>query len=201
MNVYKLTEQLRMGACAVKNHFFGPLFDAIYEKPIRFNMTLPLPLVFPMQRVVFMLWQKRLFIKKQTHYFIEFVHVLILFYHELTVFLKRTCKSWIQHCLIVSVQVHNHFLKGIVPFCGNFTAKHGVSFFNCGDGFGIRPQCPALGIAILGAKGTFMQGSFRSRGKGKNSPSSRYFFGHVNNQAPVSRYVYGLCNGHNLNIA
>ena len=50
--------QFRMRAGTIKNHFLIFLVNTVYEKPIRFDMTLPPILVVSMQRVVFMLWQK-----------------------------------------------------------------------------------------------------------------------------------------------
>ena len=86
---FLLTEQLRMSAGAVENYFFGIRFDAVYKKPIRFDMTLPPIFVVAMQRMVFMLWQKWLLCKKQTHYFIEFAHIFVLFFHKFAIFFKR----------------------------------------------------------------------------------------------------------------
>ena len=105
----------------------------------------------------------------------------------------------IHKALIVRVQICQHLIKRIVPFCRNFTSHHGSAFLNRGDGFGIRYQCPACGITVLGAeRAVVLNSGFRSRGKGENNRPGWHFTRKGN--PAVSRYVYSLCHCHIINI-
>ena len=105
-----LLEQFGVRAGAVKNYFVILFIDTINEKPIRFNMTFPPVFVVSLQWVVFMFWQKRLFINKQRHYFIKFFKVFVLFFHEFAIFLKRAVIfGSIHKVLVVRVQICKHF--------------------------------------------------------------------------------------------
>jgi len=82
-DAYSPSILFRIGTSTVENRFLEFLFDAVYEKPIRFDMTFPPILMFAMQRVVFMFRQKRLLGKNQAHYFIEFANIFVLFFRSL----------------------------------------------------------------------------------------------------------------------
>jgi hypothetical protein len=70
-----------MGAGTVKHYPAVFTVNAVYEEPVRFNMTFPPSIVFPMQGVIFVFGEQGLFVYKHSHYFGEFVHVLVAFLH------------------------------------------------------------------------------------------------------------------------
>jgi hypothetical protein len=201
--------QIGMASGTVKNNPAVFIINAVYQKPVRFNMTFTLPVVFSMQGMVFMFWQQGLFVNKQSQYFSEFVHILVAFFHQLAVFFERAGKRGIQHGLIV--QISQHFLKGIVPLGRYLTTEHGVAFFKGRNSLGVKTLFSGYRITVRGADGTFArkvkpavsgliarQRSFR--GKGKNNTPRRYFAGYVNSQPVVGGYFYGLCNAHKENV-
>ena len=134
--------QFGMRAGAVEDYFSGRFFNTVDKKPVRFNMTFPLPFVISFQRMIFMFRQKRLFVNKHTHNLDKVSHILALLFYKLSnlilvrlynrtlksnmnsvhaVFLELTGKNWIQHCLVVSIQIYKHFFKRIVSFCRYLT--------------------------------------------------------------------------------
>ena len=172
--------------------------------PIRLNMTFPFSLMFSMQGMIFMFGQQRLFVKQQTYYIIEFVQILAAFFHQLALLLERTGKCWLQHGLIVRVQIRQHFFKRIVPLCRYFPSEHSVAFGKSREGLGVKTLFPCYRIAVRGADRTFprlVRPLLRSQSKGKNSPAFRHFTRNVNNQPMVSRNVYSLRHGHKESIA
>ena len=197
-----MLEQFGMRAGAVKNHFVILLVDTIYEKPIRFDMTLPPIFIVSLQWVVFMFWQQCLPVKNHGHNFIEFANIFILFFHKFAVFLKRAVifRS-IHKTLVIRVQICKHFFERVerLQCVRDFTCKHIINFFNGGDSFGVRYQCSACGITVFGAERAVVNGGFRSGSKRDDSSPRRNFAGNFKSTA-VSRDFYGLCHGHRLNI-
>jgi len=82
-----------MGAGAVKNYFAVDIINAVNKKPIRFYMTFPFTLVFPMQGMVFVSWKQSLFVDQQRYYFSKFMHILAALLHQFAFFFEKASKS------------------------------------------------------------------------------------------------------------
>ena len=193
-----MSVQIRMRAGAVENNPALFLINAVYEEPIWFNMTFPFSLIFTMKRMVLVPWKQRLFIYKKCHYFSEFINILDTFLHQFAVFLKGTGICVIQHCLFV--QIYQHFLKRIVPFCWYFIPKHSIPFLNGGNSLGIKKWFARFRVAVFGADGTFIR-AIDCRGKGEYHPAHRYLWRNLKGNPAAGRNFNGLCNGHTVNVA
>jgi hypothetical protein len=191
----------------VKNYTSVFYINAVYEEPVRFNMTLPFSLIFSMQKVVFMFGEQGLFVNKQSYYISKFAHVPVTLLHQLAVFFEGAGKRGFQHGLIVRVQIRHHLIKGVVPFGRYLPPKHGIPFFKGGDSFGVKTLFSGYGVAVRGADGTFalrkkpffVSGGFGR--KGKDNRTRRNFAGHVNGQPVAVGYFYCLRYGHTVNLA
>jgi hypothetical protein len=201
-----MLKQIGMRAGAVKNDPAVFFINAVYEEPVRLNVAFSFPFIFPMQEMIFVFGEQRLFVNKHTHNIPQFMDFFPAFFHQLAIFIKRTGYLIIKHDL-----QSQHFVqvfKRIMPFGGNFPAEHSVTFLKCRNSLGVVARVSGYGIAVRGADGTFARkakpavfGGAGFRRESKNNRPSRNFAGHVNGQPVAGGYFYGLGNAHKLNVA
>jgi hypothetical protein len=203
-----MLKQIGMTASAVENYPAVFCINTVYKEPVRFNMTLPFPFIFPMQEMVLVFGEQGLFINKQSHYISKFVHVPVTLLHQLAVFFEGTGKRGFQHGSIVRIQIRHHFIKGVVPLGRYLSTEHGITFFKGGDSFGVKTLFSGYRVAVRGADRTFtavgkpvvISGSGFGR-EGKDNRPRRNFAGNVNSQPVAVGHFYGLGNCHKENIA
>jgi len=203
-------EQVGMGAGALENNLLRRFVNFIDKHPVTLNMTFKRLFPFSMQRMVFTLRRQRLFVDDHTHYFNEFVHILMTFFGSGKFLFELSGTERFKHKL--TSQFLKQFLKRIAPLGGNLAPEHGVAFLNRGDGLGVGH------IVFGGAEGAFVARQAgvancigdgervvvsieRCRGKGNNNPPRRNFGGNVNYEPVVGRYFNRLFNGHAVSIA
>ena len=198
-------KQIRMGTGTVECNSTRGRINFVNQHPVALNVTFKRILPFAVQGMIATFRWQRLLIDDHGRYCPEFTNIPAAFFHQLAFFLEEAGKYRGQHTSvfrIVLVKISPHFLGGTVSFGGDFPAHHGTAFLNSGDSFGIGDQSSAFGVAIWIAQRTIaLIRVCLSWCKSKNCPSHRYFRGHVNNQSPAFRNVYGLRNGHKVNIA
>ena len=131
-------------------------------------------------------------------------YFVILLFNSITVFLKRVVifRS-IHKTSVVRVQIRKHFFKRVkrLQCIGYFSRKHIINFFYGGNSFGIIKRLTGNRVAEFGAnRASAFNSGFRSRSKGKNYWSCRYFTRNFNIQPSAVWYFYSLCYCHGLNI-
>jgi hypothetical protein len=84
-----------MTAGAMKNYTALFLINAVYQKPVRFNMTFPPSLIFPMQGVVLVFGEQGNFLYEHTHNIPKFVDIFMAFFHRLEFFPESLFKGWL----------------------------------------------------------------------------------------------------------
>jgi hypothetical protein len=205
-----MLKQIGMSACAIKNYPAGFFINAVYEEPVRFNVTFSFPFIFSMQGMIFVFWEQGLFVNKYTHNIPQLMDVFAAFLYQLAIFIKRTGYLIIEHDL--QSQQFVQVFKRIMPCSGNFSSEHSVSFFKSRESLGIVARVSRHGIAVRGADGTFAIREKPFFGvcsllraclgrKGKNNRPGGYFAGHGNGQPVAGGNFYGLRYGHKETIA
>jgi hypothetical protein len=194
-----------MSAGIVKNYPAVFHINAVNENPVRFNMTLPFPFVFSMQRVVFMSGEQRNLLYEHAHNFPKLMDVFMAFFHQLAIFIKRTGYLITKHEL-----QSQHFVqvfKRMMPINRYLPPEHGVPFFKGGNSFSVKKLFSGYWVTVRGANRTFATAGkpvIVSDGFGREGKDNRpcwNFAGYVNGQPVAGGYFYGLGNCHKKSIA
>jgi len=187
-------KQLRMRAEPLELNSTGFFIKLVNKHPIALYVAVTRFFPFALKRMVPMVRRQWFFTDKHSHYLNELVHVSAAFFICCKFLFEFAGANGVKHSL--TPKIKEQFFKGVKLLCRRF-----VGFLNCGDGFGIRYQCSAGRIAVLGTKRTFMQvGFFRSRSKGYYCRSRLNFTRNLKCYPAVKRDFYGLCHSHILNI-
>ena len=198
-----------MGSGVVKANSLSGFAVNHYQVPL--NMALSYSRIISRKFMFSASGRQRFFPYKFYNYIKGFIQIYTALFQEFKVFFKLVSEIKIKHSLIFQ-QFFPYLLKFVrfMPFCWYIASHHSFPFCNSSNYFGAKTRVSCYGIPVLCANGAiiwcrFGNGRFvrniRSRSKSDNCSSSRDFAGYVNNQAPVSRYVYGLCDGHGLSVA
>jgi len=204
--VRDMLKQIRMWAGTVEGNGMIFFIRFVNKNPVALNMAVVGIFPFTVERMITPFWRQGLFIDEYFHDFTNFIEIPALFLHQFKFFFKNVCVNRFKHELIVFGwivfhKIFPHLIKRIEPICRDFPSHHRSAFFNRGNGFGIRPQRPALRVAVFGANGaSALLGDvgLRSRCKSNYCSSRRNFAGKGN--SAVSRYIYGLCDSHKEKI-
>jgi hypothetical protein len=208
-----MLKQIGMSAGALKGNGTSFIVELKNNNPITLNMTFKRTFPITVKRMIISFRRQGLFVNNHVHNFPKFVYIHAAFFHQLELLSERLCKGLLQHRLVVIIRVifnkvFPHFIKRIVPLCGNFPIRNSNAFLNGGYSLGIVSRISGNGIAVRGADRTFtalgkpvVASGAGFRREGKDNRPRWNFTGHVNSQPVACGYFYGLGNCHKENIA